>query len=86
MGLAQSLFLRAYRICSPEYLDDEINHIFQTLNKLAYPNEILKKNLILSKENFLQTKNQKCNKIKQKKCYCPLCSIIRKTEIPPQKT
>ena len=43
VGLVQSLFLRAYRVCSPEFLNNEIDHIFRSLEKLAYPKHILKK-------------------------------------------
>ena len=43
VGLAQCLFLRALRVCSPEYLKDEIDHIKFALKKLAYPERILDK-------------------------------------------
>ena len=56
VGLAQSLFLRDYRICSHEYLEDEIDHIFQTLKKLAYPNDILKKALSKARKAFYKPK------------------------------
>ena len=46
-GVAQSLFIRALRVCSPEYLTDEITHINKALNKLAYPKRVL--NIALSK-------------------------------------
>ena len=46
LGLAQSLFLRALRICSPEFLDNEISHVKNALNKLAYPKKVLQKDLI----------------------------------------
>ena len=37
IGLAQCLFLRAYRICSECFLDQEICLIKNTLKNLAYP-------------------------------------------------
>ncbi len=42
LGIAQSLFLRALRICSIgiEFLDNEINHIKNSLLKLAYPKSL----------------------------------------------
>ena len=45
IGLAQCLFPRALRVCSPEFLDDEISRIKLALKKLAYPENILKKAL-----------------------------------------
>ena len=31
------MFLRAHRVCSPEFLDEEINYIFYIGVKLKYP-------------------------------------------------
>ena len=42
LGIAQSLFLRALRICSPDFLDSEIDHVKNVLTKLAYPKKVLK--------------------------------------------
>ena len=49
LGLAQSLFLRALRICSPEFLD-EISHVKNALNKLAYPKKVLQKALFKARK------------------------------------
>ena len=38
-----SLFLRAHRLCDAVYLDEEIQHIFETFNKLAYPRRFIEK-------------------------------------------
>ena len=38
-----SMFLRARRICSPEFYDDEINTIYNIGNTLKYPRIFLKK-------------------------------------------
>ena len=36
-----SLLFRAYRICSPNYLKDEINKVFEAFLKLAYPKHFM---------------------------------------------
>ena len=59
VGLAQSLFLRALRVCSKEFLDEEINHIFNSLKKLAYPQHILKKALTKARRTFYHNTNVK---------------------------
>ena len=38
-----SMFLRAYRICSPAFLNSEIDYLYQAFSKLAYPNYFVKK-------------------------------------------
>ena len=67
LGLAQSLFLRALRICSPEFLDNEISHVKNALNKLAYPKKVLQKALLKARKvHFSSHKNdapKKDNKI-----------------------
>ena len=35
------MFLRALRICSPEYIDDEIRNIYDIGNKMRYPKHFL---------------------------------------------
>ena len=40
-GVVLGFFLRAYRICSEDYLDDEIQHIIASFTKLKYPKGFL---------------------------------------------
>ena len=54
LSVAQNLFLRAFRICSSDFLSDEINYIFSSLSKLAYPDFILKKALYKAKSSFFR--------------------------------
>ena len=54
-GIAQSLFLRAYRICDKEYLQKEIDHIKTSLKKLAYPEKVLNKALKRAKKTHFCT-------------------------------
>ena len=64
IGLAQSLFLRALRICDPEFLEDEINHIYLALGKLAYPRRLLKNALLKAKKVFYKVDDRNKNKNK----------------------
>ena len=50
LGIAQSLFLRALRICSPDFLDSEIDHVKNVLTKLAYPKKVLKLALLKARK------------------------------------
>ena len=52
LSVAQNLILRAYRVCSPEFLSDEIDFIFSFFSKLAYPDFVLKKALSKAKSSF----------------------------------
>ena len=58
LGLVQSLFLRAYRVCSDNFLTEEINFITNSLKKLAYPEKILNKGLSKAKRTFFRSKTQ----------------------------
>ena len=40
-GVVIGFFLRAFRICSEEYLDSEVGHIFETFTRLMYPKAFL---------------------------------------------
>ena len=40
-GIVIGFFLRTYRICSQEYLDAEIDHIFKVFGSLQYPKALL---------------------------------------------
>ena len=40
-GIIIGFFLRAYRTCSEEFLDDEIQHIISSFTKLKYPKGLL---------------------------------------------
>ena len=55
LSVVQGLFLRALRICSPDFLDDEINFIFSSFTKLAYPNYVLKTALSKAKSTYYKS-------------------------------
>ena len=58
LGLAQSLFLRALRVCCDDFLTEEINFITNLLKQLAYPDKILKNALTKAKRTFFRSKTQ----------------------------
>ncbi|MEO0688224.1 MAG: GIY-YIG nuclease family protein, partial [Cyanobacteria bacterium J06649_11] len=68
LGVACNLFLRALRICSPEYLEEEINIIREQLGSIKYTEYILEKALNKAKRIFYvpctENKNSFENKIK----------------------
>ena len=47
-----SMFLRALRICSPEFLDNEFETIFRISEKLKYPNYFIECSLQKAKKTF----------------------------------
>ena len=61
-GVVIGFFLRAYRICSEEYLDDEIQHIISSFTKLKYP-----KGLLLDLKRRALNIRKKSTKAKTKK-------------------
>ena len=59
-----SMFLRALRICSPEFMDDEINKIYEISVKLKYPKSFVDSSLRKAKKTFYSNgeKEPYCNK------------------------
>ena len=63
-GTVIGFFLRAFRICSAEYLEEEINHIFDIFRNLKYPKSLLiqwknkAKRIERSKEQEKQRENE----------------------------
>ena len=85
-GLAQSLFLRALRVCSPEFLEDEIKHIFESLKKLAYPKHILNKSLTKARRTFFKSneniKNENNKNKKKRNIVIPYVPFLEKMKQP----
>ena len=52
VGLAQSLFLRAFRVCDKTFFDNEIKHLRDTFEKLAYPKWLLDKAFFRAKKEL----------------------------------
>ena len=51
-----SMFLRALRICSPEFLDEEIDYILKIGEQLKYPKQFLENTLRKTRKSFYSTK------------------------------
>ena len=51
-GVATSLFLRALRICDPQYLDGEIDFLRRSFSKLGYPRHVLDAALSRARRTF----------------------------------
>ena len=64
LGIAQSLFLRALRICSPDFLDNEIEHVKTVLTNLAYPRKVLKQDLLKARKVHFSIRKKKLPKNK----------------------
>ena len=56
-GLAQTLFLRAFRVCDEEFLSDECQFVRDCLKKLAYPKRVLDVGLRKARQVFFRQKN-----------------------------
>ena len=52
------MFLRALRICDPEHLNNEIQHINLTAKKLCYPDEFVNNCWMQAGKTFYQIRNQ----------------------------
>ena len=57
-GILKGFFLRAFRLCSPEYLDEEIAHIRKIFKTLGYPSQFIEKALKSTKRRLRNVKKQ----------------------------
>ena len=51
-GVASGQFLRAFRLCDPAYLDDELQFINNIFENLAYPSYLIKSALKCARRSF----------------------------------
>ena len=58
------MFLRAYRICSPQHLDEEISNIFNILKCLRYPDWFIKNAHFKARRTFYSP-NINVNRVKK---------------------
>ena len=65
LGIAQSLFLRAFRVCDKEFLDLEIEHVKKVLTTVAYPDWVLNKALFKARKTHFRTLFKKNNQYKK---------------------
>ena len=59
MSTFTSMFLRAYRVCSPEFLDAEMDNIFKISEKLKYPKHFIDCALQKAKKTFYSVATRK---------------------------
>ena len=52
LSVFSSMFLRALRICSPEYMDEEMAKIYRIASDLRYPKTIIDKALYRARKSF----------------------------------
>ena len=57
LSVFSSMFLRALRICSPQFIDDEFRMIFDIGSRLKYPRPFLDKSLNLAKRTYYKTES-----------------------------
>ena len=57
-GIVIGAFLRAYRICSPNFIDSEIEHIRTSFKALKYPDHIIQNCHRKAKKTFFKSKPQ----------------------------
>ena len=62
-GIIIGFFLRAFRICSAEFVDEEVNHIFEIFIELGYPEAML----VSCKNKAKQIRKNKASKKKERK-------------------
>ena len=57
LSVISSMFLRSYRICSPQYLDEEVLQIFSIFKDLKYPEWFIKKAHLKARKTFYTPNN-----------------------------
>ena len=55
IGTMTNIFLRAYQICSPEFLDDEIDYIMKVFKSLAFSEIFIHKAHMTARKSFYRT-------------------------------
>ena len=78
IGVACNLFLRALRICSPEFLDEEFNNVRQHLSYLKYPKFLIEKATNKAKSIFYRGKKDTEFQSAQNKIILPYSESINK--------
>ena len=51
-SVASGLFLRALKTCDPEFLEAELDHVFASFTRLAYPRHVLEEALSRARRTF----------------------------------
>lgn len=63
-SVLSSMFLRALRVCSPEFVDNEISKIYEISSNLKYPRYFVDKSLDMAKKTYhnMNNKEKYCTK------------------------
>ena len=61
LGTMVGMFLRSYRICSPEFLDDEVKYLTSVFNSLGYHRRFIHKAHMKSRKSFYKPSNNTQN-------------------------
>ena len=77
MGTITNIFLRAYSICSPEFLNDEIDFIYKVFNNLAYSNYYIHKAHMNARKTYFKTNNNSDNNNPSKYLVLPFSSDLK---------
>ena len=64
LSVISSMFLRTYRICSPQYLDEEVLKIFRFFKDLKYPEWFIKKAHLKARKTFYAPNHSNCHENK----------------------
>ena len=62
IGTITNIFLRAYNICSPEFLNDEIDYIFDVFRSLAFSDTFIHKAHLAARKSFYCSSSNDSNK------------------------
>lgn len=57
-SVLSSMYLRAYRICSPEFLDDEFLRICNIASKLKYPKYLIENSQKMARKSYFEDKTK----------------------------
>jgi hypothetical protein len=83
IGVIAGMFLRAYRICSPEFLDEEIKYIREVFNKLGYSEFMINKGLFRGRKTFFcGEKSEPINNKFENVLVIPRCEVRDLNLIP----
>ena len=61
LGTMVGMFLRSYRICSPEFIDEEIQYLTNVFNSLGYHHRFIHKAHMKSRKSFYKPSNNTQN-------------------------
>ena len=70
LAVASSMFLRAYRLCSPSFIDEEISNIVNIFKELKYPVSFISKAHTKARKRFFTAPPAVSFNVENKKIIC----------------